>query len=228
MRRIREHAERALELDPGFAEAYTLLADVTGAEWISGLDPDSPGVPKVEELAHRALELDPTSAWAHWTLGMAYRFSGRLAEALAEARTAVALNPNLADAWHLLATALQASGRYDEAVAVATDAIRMDPHRWEPWNFRATAYFCLDRLEEAERDQKRSVELYGGIGFVLLAAIRAERGDVEGAQEAASSYQRLDLRFDIELMLPRLYPDQHLQERMRAAVRRAGLGAGPA
>jgi adenylate cyclase len=223
-RRLREHAERAIALDPALAEGYALLADVAGAEWILGFDADARGIPEVERLAHRALEIDPTSAWAHWVLGMSYRFSGRLAEALAEARTAIALQPNLPDALHLLATVLLSLDRCGEAEEVATEAIRLDPLRWEPWTYRAAARFHLSRLEEAERDQQRAVELYeeGRMPLALLAAIRAERGDLEGAREAARSF-REDTRMDLEQFVVRTVPNPGMQARVRAALRRAGL-----
>lgn len=90
---------RAIALDPGFANAYALMARYYAEQLSSGAAGNNPN--DVERLAREnadlALSLDPTVAFAHLALGQLHQLNGRAEAALASYRRAVDLSPDLAE-----------------------------------------------------------------------------------------------------------------------------------
>jgi TolB-like protein len=128
LERAIEYFERALDLDPDFALAYSGLADtymIQTQGW--GLAPRDV-FPQAREAAERALELDPTLAEAHTSLGgvqLFYDWDFEAAEAAF--RRAVDLNPNYAPAPHWLAISLYSRARFAEASQAVQRALALDP-----------------------------------------------------------------------------------------------------
>ncbi len=119
--------DQAIEKDPGYAMAYSGLADVYGVMPSHGGSP-SEDYPKSNAAARRALELDPTLAQPHADLGSngieyGYDFTG----GVAELKKALALDPNDATAHQWYAEDLAALGRTQEALTEAARARELDP-----------------------------------------------------------------------------------------------------
>ena len=119
--------EQAIAEDPGYALAYSGLADSYA------LDLDYRGVPVVEGMqrakaeARRAIELDETLAEAHTSLGWVtfiYDWDWRAADR--EFRRAIELNPRYSTARQWYAWYLMAMGRFDEALAEGRVAVELD------------------------------------------------------------------------------------------------------
>jgi serine/threonine-protein kinase len=119
--------EQAIAEDPGYALAYSGLADSYA------LDLDYRGVPVVEGMerakaeARKAIELDETLAEAHTSLGWVtfiYDWDWRAADR--EFRRAIELNPRYSTARQWYAWYLMAMGRFDEALAEGRVAVELD------------------------------------------------------------------------------------------------------
>jgi tetratricopeptide (TPR) repeat protein len=103
----RKHFERAIQLQPEYAAAWSGVADDYIASVVEGLAPPEPSMQRGAEAARKALELDDTAAEAHNSLAAFYLFGKwdwRSAEK--ESRRALELNPNLAEAHHLYSRVL--------------------------------------------------------------------------------------------------------------------------
>ncbi len=129
----RDHAaarrlfERAIALDPGFADAYALLAAAYGAEFTVRWSLDPTLLERSEALAHRALELDPLTVEAYASLANVHIQRNQPAAALAAAESALAIEPNHAVAHSLRGAALAISGRRLEALREFNHSARLDP-----------------------------------------------------------------------------------------------------
>jgi TolB-like protein/DNA-binding winged helix-turn-helix (wHTH) protein/Tfp pilus assembly protein PilF len=122
------HFQKAIELEPGYAQAYAGIADayIMMANW--RFMPATEAYPKAETAARRALELDDHLAEAHTSLAYAnflndWDWSG----AEKRFRRAIELNPNYATAHHFYSVLLMASGRHAEAQAEIKHARELDP-----------------------------------------------------------------------------------------------------
>ncbi|WP_172332485.1 winged helix-turn-helix domain-containing protein [Mangrovicoccus sp. HB161399] len=128
-----EHAEarglleRAVALDPGYAEAHALLANVYLAEYRFGANPCPDPLGRALSAAIRATELDPQSAYARCWLAITHFFCRDNDKFDAEMQRAVGLNPNdpeiLAEAGHYYSFA----GDYGRGVAYSDRARLLNP-----------------------------------------------------------------------------------------------------
>ncbi len=108
--------ERAIEIDPDFAQAYAGLADVYGVLGGWSYAPPNETWPRARDAALEALELDPLLAEAHASLGnVLFFYDWDWSGAEAEQKRAIELNPNYAAAHHWYADVLLYYRRFDEA-----------------------------------------------------------------------------------------------------------------
>jgi TolB-like protein/DNA-binding winged helix-turn-helix (wHTH) protein/Tfp pilus assembly protein PilF len=123
-----EQFEQAIEIDPGYAPAYSGLADCyTTLGYLSYLDPFE-AFPRAREAASKAVERDETLAEAHTSLAYYNLYHAwNWSEAEKEFRRAIELNPNYATAHEWYSYYLLAMGRMDEAWSEITRARELDP-----------------------------------------------------------------------------------------------------
>ena len=94
----RKMLERALEIDPRFAEARAWYGFTFILEIDSGFSNDSSWLYKAEQELRRALQDDPDSAHGHSALAALHLYQGRKDLIPEEAHKALSLNPNEIDA----------------------------------------------------------------------------------------------------------------------------------
>ena len=119
---------KAIEVDSGYAPAYSGLADCyTTLGYLSYLDPLD-AFPRAHDAATKALELDPSLAEAHTSLAYYNLYHAwNWAEAENEFKKAIELNPNYAIAHDWYSYYLMAMGRFDEAWKEVNRAHELDP-----------------------------------------------------------------------------------------------------
>jgi tetratricopeptide (TPR) repeat protein/predicted Ser/Thr protein kinase len=123
----RKMLERALELDPKFAEARGWYGFTFILEIDSGHSSDSSWLYKAEQELRRALQDDPDSASAHSSLAALYFFQGRKDLIPDEANKALALNPDGPDAKIWLFNYYALSGEYAIAKEYINQLLESDP-----------------------------------------------------------------------------------------------------
>jgi adenylate cyclase len=123
--------EKAIELDPKYAEAYALLGMNLFRDYMYALDPDPNGLGKALKMAQRAVALDDLLAGAHSLLALIYVQKGQNDEALSEAQRGIALDPNSAFGYSSLADVLNNEVKPTEALVAVEKAMRLDPRNPE-------------------------------------------------------------------------------------------------
>jgi serine/threonine protein kinase/tetratricopeptide (TPR) repeat protein len=121
------HARRALELDPGYAVAWSALSDCQITRVARGMAPPGEAAAEAHAAAGKARDLDPELGDAWTSLGYIAVSSGDVVAGVRSLQTAVQLNPGGAFAHAILALGLCAVGRTAEATPVAERAIALDP-----------------------------------------------------------------------------------------------------
>jgi len=124
----REHFQRAIQLDPGFARAYAGLALTHSRDAIDGwtMTPER-SLEQAAELAGKAAVMDPSLPQVHFVSAQVDLFRHRHLQAIEAAQRAIEIEPNYADAYALSAWILNYAGRPAEALTSMEMAMRLNP-----------------------------------------------------------------------------------------------------
>jgi serine/threonine protein kinase len=125
--RARVMLERALELDPSFAEARGWYATTYWIMLDNGSSNDSRLLYESEEELRRALRDEPSLARAHVTFAAIYFMQGRKELMTTELGQALKINPTAEDAWHFLMQYYHYNGEYEKAQDVGQQVIGRSP-----------------------------------------------------------------------------------------------------
>jgi tetratricopeptide (TPR) repeat protein len=98
---VRECLEKAVKLDPKYAEAWASLAAMYVEEYSQGFNTRFEPLSRAIEAATKAISIDPSSQQAQLRLATAHFFRHDIQAFTSAANQAIALNPNSADtlAW---------------------------------------------------------------------------------------------------------------------------------
>jgi TolB-like protein/cytochrome c-type biogenesis protein CcmH/NrfG len=223
----RQMFEKALELDPKYAEAYAFLGATYVREWVLQWSQDSQALEQAFALAQRAVAVDDSLAQAHARLGVVYLWKKQYDQAIAEEERAIALDSNFADAYTQLGEALKFAGRPEEALGLIEKAMRLNPHYPPVYLvFLGEAYRFTGRYEEAIAAYKKALTRNSNLlaAHLFLATIYSELGREEEARAEAAEVLKISPKYSLEgarQMWP--YKDQAVLERHLAALRKAGL-----
>ncbi|MBA1347825.1 adenylate/guanylate cyclase domain-containing protein [Rhizobium sp. WYCCWR 11146] len=129
-RRTLSFYQKAIDLDPGFANAHAGIARVAVDVWRNDYNYlwSAAVARKIAyDAAGQALKLDPNNARAHTVLALLQWVDGRETEAKNSANMAVAMEPNDAEAAANLALILVHTGSSGQAITEMEKALRLDP-----------------------------------------------------------------------------------------------------
>jgi TolB-like protein/DNA-binding winged helix-turn-helix (wHTH) protein/Tfp pilus assembly protein PilF len=127
-RAARDHFREAIELDPGFAQAYAGLAMTYSRDAIDGWTAQPwRALDRAAELADRAAAMEPSSPQVHFAAGQVELFRRRYTQAIQAAERATEAEPNYADAYALKAWILNYAGQPEAALTALEQAMRLSP-----------------------------------------------------------------------------------------------------
>jgi TolB-like protein/Tfp pilus assembly protein PilF len=121
---------QAIEQDPGYARAYSGLADTYAllGDWQYAVMTAKEALPKAKDAAMKAIALDPTLGEGHTSLAFCLDgFDWNFTDAGKEFERAIALNPGYATAHHWYGWHLALLRRYDDALVEMRKALNLDP-----------------------------------------------------------------------------------------------------
>ena len=192
--RARQMLEKALDLDPRFANARAYYGFTHALLIDSGQTNDTSWLYKAEEELRRALQDDPKSARAHASLALVYFYQGRKELTALEARKAIELDPNEKDGPNFLALYYTWNGEYEESQALLKPLLDSNPMFFPARvnfgdNLRQTgdpAGSIREQQKVLEQDPKNM------LAMVSLAMAYQTKGDTAGAREALARARVLE------------------------------------
>jgi len=123
-----KHFEKAIELDPDYADAYAGLADTYGLMPAYNFASPDDAMPKAKSYAEKAIEKNPNLASAYTSLAWVlhnYEYDWKGAEE--NYSKAIELNPNYATVNHWFGIFLSNNGRHNKAIETLKKAAELDP-----------------------------------------------------------------------------------------------------
>ncbi len=180
----REHFDKAIALDPDFAQAYLYrsFAFTSDEDLKSHLKQAVALADKVSEGERLLIEqakaywLDnnlgeqlklckqlarkyPKDKRARNLLGVMYYSRDEDAKAIAELEAAIALDKDYPSPYNQLGYAYREIGEYEKAEQALKDYIRLIPDEPNPYDSMADLYMKMGRFEEAIKNYQKAVEL---------------------------------------------------------------------
>ena len=221
LRKSLQFFQRALEIDPQFARAWT----GTAKAWLWLADAYvSPreAYSKVQEAALNALKIDKDDAEAHVYLGETKRIlDWNLDGAAREFCRAVAIDPNSTTSNYFSAAFWAARGDREDALKYLERTATIDPASLWVSNFASELYRYFGLFDRAIEAGKRALELDPTFlyGEPLLAAAYREMGKFDDAIELYQRSERISGRPPFGLAAT--YAKMNRPDEARAALRKA-------
>lgn len=192
--------QRAVDLDPSYAEAYSGLADSYLLVDVYNLSLEGLDYRTNLELgliaARRAVSLAPTLGMAHTSLGWGLWHIGEWESAGQEFELAIALSPAYATAHYQYGVSLYSTGRANEAVTHAERGLELDPVSQIITQNLGWALWSAGRIEDAIEEYRETIQLAPGwsFGWYQLAVALLYIGDYDEGLEAWVNDWRLTNR----------------------------------
>ncbi len=227
--------QQAIELDPGFAQAYARLADTHNTAATQSWEMNAT-LQETMEIAQRALALDGNDNWARLALAWVLLRDQQYDEAEEQFEIAISLNRNDADCICWAANGFVCLGRAEEGYELIMEAMRLNP--LHPAIYHAilgNALYFTGRYQDSVR-AFRQCEAIGAIHHANLAVAYAQAGRIEEARSEATKFvtlTRKQLKVDgksvpdnnSDLVSPKLrrFRQQADRDRFLDGLRKAGL-----
>jgi adenylate cyclase len=219
--------EKAVALDPQYAEAYAGLSRIFTSTWLFQWSQDLQTLERGFVFAQQAVALDDSLPEAHRVLAYAYLYKGQHEQAITAAKRATALGPNEAEGTALLGLILNFAGRPEEAIGLIKQAIRLNPrYQYNYLSWLGMAYGLARRYEEAIVSLQNATIRNPNFLFphLHLVVSYSELGQDEKARAEVAELLRISPKFSLEGVRRILvFKDPADLELYLAALRKAGL-----
>ncbi|MHC5077008.1 MAG: hypothetical protein ACYTFM_11355, partial [Planctomycetota bacterium] len=228
----RKLAEKAIEIDPQYSLAYSMIAWTHAFEIRLGASKNPTQTYKqIDHFVNKALESDPENKDVPNLLTYVHILKRQYDQAIIQGRKAVQLAPSVSDAHALLALSLLYAGQAEEAIEEITKAMRLA--RYYPAYFLyciGQSYFLTDRYEEASIAFKEGIERNPEWidGYLWLAVIYSAMGHDKQAQIEVKEALKRKPTLSLEKWRGTLqYKDEVVIDQIIAYARKAGLPEHP-
>ncbi|MBY5403126.1 adenylate/guanylate cyclase domain-containing protein [Rhizobium leguminosarum] len=180
--------QRAVKLEPSYAEALGLLAYNRWLAWTHFGEPEDPNRRMAVTFAQKAVDLDPNDAGCRYVLGTILAYERQWEESEAAFAKALELDPNHADTWAAMSDMSVLDGRVADGLAQIEKALRLNPHPtcWYLCHLGQAQYAARDY--EAAAATLRREDTYRTNSRKFLAATLAQLGHLEEARREAELF----------------------------------------
>jgi TolB-like protein/class 3 adenylate cyclase len=216
--------QRAIALDPGYAEAHRWLSFNLWTGWAHWGEPMEPNRSRSVALAERAVALDPNDAGNRWVLGHVLAFERRWPESDREYEAAFRLDANQADAWAMQGEIATFHGQPDDGIKKVQRALRLNPHPpgWYYWELGYAQYAA--REHDAAVETLRQASTYRTGSRRILAASLAQLGRMNEARHEAELFLVSNPHFTIGYWAAtQPFRDEAIRDHFIDGYRKAGL-----
>jgi adenylate cyclase len=224
----RQALERAVELEPGNADAWAALALIINEEYKHDYNRLPETQARALAAARKALELEPGNAFANHALAEVYFFLQDVGAFRAAAERAISLNPRDSDSMAMIGIMMGYAGDWDRSVELTTRALELNPNHpgWYRFSLFFNAYRLGDYQKALDIAQRINMPEYFADSYARAIA-HAQLGHEVAAQAALDEFLALwpgDMENFTSVHLERwFYAQPELVEQVMEGLRKAGL-----
>jgi TolB-like protein/Tfp pilus assembly protein PilF len=153
-------AQKAIDKDPAFVDAYAALAQFSLLEAINYQENAARNLATAEQAARKAISLNPQSFEANLALGGVYAEQGKNTDSLRVLRQAVTLAPNSAIAWRFIGYVYHYAGLTDLAEAAWHRGRDLDPTPAQSYWMHGRMLLYQGKAHDSEEEVRRALERY--------------------------------------------------------------------
>jgi TolB-like protein/tetratricopeptide (TPR) repeat protein len=159
-RKAIECCEKAIDIEPGYAEAYAMSAMAYGHLGSTGQILPQKAFEIVHRFADKALELDNSLAEGYIAKGNAYLYYDRKwKEAFTALQKAIEINPGATEAYESLAFYYIIMGKKKKALELMEEALRLDPLSTSVNYFLGNVYIFNEQYDDAIQQAEKLLEI---------------------------------------------------------------------
>lgn len=223
-KKAEEYFNRAIALDPNYAQAYAGLGDTYHFLGTTDSILRENYFAKSKRANRKALELDPALAGAHASLGLiAMNYDWDWPAAEREFRRAIDLDPNYATGHHWYAECLIALGRFDESLREIERARELEPLSLIINTDMGKMLLYARRADEAKKQLKETLnmdpnfaEVHGWLGWVYAEQKELDQAIAEFHQSAQLSGDRSEALGNIGFAYGRVGKQKEAEQSLEA------------
>jgi serine/threonine protein kinase/Tfp pilus assembly protein PilF len=182
----RQMFNKAIELDPDYALAYTGVADSSSLLY-TYFDARDFNLRQADKASKKALALEPELAEAHVSRGIVSSLTHHFDEAEEAFGKAMKREPNMFEAAYWYGMGLMSEGRFQEAIKMFDRASTLRPEDYQSAHFMGQAYNALGMMEEKETQLRRGLRL-------MESSLELNPDDARAANLAAGVFASLGER----------------------------------
>jgi adenylate cyclase len=209
--------EKAIELDPKYADAYVDLGSTYFADAWNGWMESSKASPveahpdvvksqqraleRASEMVQKAIALDDSLPGAYQLLSQLDIYKGHYEQSIADAQRAIALDSNSASGYFALAMDQGFALKPEDAIKSANKAMRLDPRNRDLYlSVVAWSYSHMGRYAEAVSLIKQSLARYpNSFGdHWILGVAYVELGRMDEARAEVAELMRINPHLTLE------------------------------
>ena len=187
-------AQRAIDKDPTFVDAYAALAQFSLLEAINYQENGARNLATAEQAARKALSLNPQSFEANLALGGVYAEEGKNADSIRILRQAITLAPNSVIPWRMIGYVYHYAGLTDLAEAAWHRGRDLDPTPAQSYWMHGRMLLYQGKTRDAEEEVRRALERYPN-QFKLLTMLGYflyYEGKIDEAQQTIDRASQLN------------------------------------
>ena len=223
--------EKAIEIDPNFADAYGYLSYcyfIYG--WVQLGAAFDENLERAHELAERGVALDETSAFAVMRLGWVQTFMRRYDQAVANLEKAISLAPNNAEVYAVFGQVLNYWGNPERALEMLEKAFSLETFVPPNWEYQAGhSHLLLRQYDQALAGFNRAIERAPKYTPAVLALAWAyvELDRLDDARKTIKTALEITPQFTVkELAKVFAYRIDEFRNRYLDSLRKAGVPEG--
>lgn len=224
----RDHLQRAIQLDPNFARAYSTLAltyvDEYRYRWSSSTEDP---LLQTLQLAEKAVAIDNNLPQAYWSLAYAQLHLRRYEQAIESINRSLQVRPSYADGYAILALIHIYGGDADQGMNMIRQAMRLNPDYPARYvSVLGQAYYYQGDFENAAAVFRDAIEKNFSLltAHVMLTATLSQLGQQDEASWSAGQLRTISPGFTMS-DVARIFPVEN-EEKLQAIfeqLRLAGL-----